>query len=97
MSLVDPHAIVYDALRLEAAELKGDVGRVFEHLIAACRRSGRVLKNLTHQAVTTARVSRINDLHLLLRIPSRVPCLASKEMFFHALVSLDIFGSQKTK
>ena len=48
MSLVHPHAIIYDAFSLEAAELKGYDGSVFEHPFTTGRRSCRVLKNLTH-------------------------------------------------
>ena len=97
MSLVDPHAIVDDAFALEAAELKSDVGRMFEHLITACCRSCRVLENLAHQTVATARVCRVHDLHLLLRVSRSVPALASKEMILHAMVSVNVFRSQQGK
>ena len=88
---VDPHALVGETLGFEAAELQRHVGRVFEHLVAACGRAGHVLEYLAHQAIATAWIRGVHNLHLLLGVACCVPCLVSEEKFLLTLVSVEVF------
>ena len=97
MSLVNPHALVSDALCLKATELKGNIRTVLQYLITACSCSCHVLKNLAHQAVATTRVRRVHDLHLFLRVSSCVPRLIAEEKFLLTMISIDVFRAQKGK
>lgn len=89
--LIDPHALVGETLGLEATELQGNVGRVFEHLVTACRGASDVLEYLAHQAIPTAWICRINDLHLFLGIPCRISGLVTEEELLLTLVSIKVF------
>ena len=78
MSLVDPGALVSDTLGLEATELEGTVGRVFEHHIGASCSPSDVLEVLSHQTIATAWIGSIDNSHLLLAVPSRVTRLLAE-------------------